>query len=1119
MSFALPSNRRKSSGISLSNVRLAVQNLEDSQRSSRLMSCSVDTYHLVKRRKSASDHLKRLSSKGNTTEEDNRVPTVERRSLPMETVDPLMKQLELRYTALPSERQFGSNPAGHRNRGGLRRDVVDTSMQAVQEEAVALLTRHLPCIPSNAPNMEEMNAVNRMPMDAIADDRITPRTIHKLLCKGYARDKQRQYQRVRSKQVLEDLDELTPKQVTAALSVNVGRMEPPYLDKMIDAKVCSKPHKDGVSSTRTVCSITSDGTPFAQAPANHYHSHLVAPPPSRSSIVEAQPMDMEPPQRLGSGRATGVAGAKRIASSSMSLPVTLSTAVGDDTNIVEQVVAYAAARRRPSLAVVANSNSDLNSKELFGAEGDLLLKPAYKPLLSTLDAVLSVSKEYEKAQLQWPGRSASCVGATRRAIMDRITSFRSSCIPPELWVTVHEPTLPGTRFLQHPQLVEKGPVSDVSEKTLVFPAVNPVGRAQVYLLADALDRMLRERSDDLRVLADKEMAHLLIPEELKSPNLKAKGVLSSAQDVDPHGFTLSEEAHRQYIRSAERVMEVIDTGLIEIARQVGSFCIERGALLDCLRIAVKDLTSSCMSLVSYCKERAREEAKARHELLLSSCEQMETIVGLREELRNVKGELHELQETNDDNVKKARKYDTLIERLMMKDSAFYKRAPEEHLSLLMELEESSASLLTRGMNVLYYHNEANPREAQVSESPTVRMATLKKKERREALRNLYEESHRLIGALSKAMQSVEVACLPLYDYVELPKHKSTVNIASSKWAQIASAIGSYEIEKKHRQRVFEVFSRWNASHGISGDGARDTCVGGEDSDEREIIISSRHQSTFRVPSICGDGNDDNKSKDEQDDVVDDTPSKGGVDEPCLNPKKRLQLITKDDLIEMGVRDCTPEEINALYAAEFDLASYLRPEWEPPGDVELSPVVLRDMLHDVTESLSHITIRMEALSKSGFIHNSLKPSAVPPTLPEVPCSLCGRRDRVAMARKGKADALQKVANEIQRRYEVMLQRCKRSESECEKLRRELQIQQGREYRLSREYALREEEFKKINADLAESMRKGGRHSRQRTANTERRPTSLMPSSVLSEILSSPGSPMSSEHLGDVRGDER
>lgn len=58
------------------------------------------------------------------------------------------------------------------------------------------------------------------------------------------------------------------------------------------------------------------------------------------------------------------------------------------------------------------------------------------------------------------------------------------------------------------------------------------------------------------------------------------------------------------------------------------------------------------------------------------------------------------------------------------------------------------------------------------------------------------------------MQAINSACAPLYDAVVFKQVSSMANVAAAKWATVARAIGIFERDRNHRQRVFQIFSEW-----------------------------------------------------------------------------------------------------------------------------------------------------------------------------------------------------------------------------------------------------------------------------------------------------------------------
>ncbi|RNF19050.1 hypothetical protein TcG_04410 [Trypanosoma cruzi] len=967
-----------------------------------------------------------------------------RRFLPAAEDDPVMNRLQFRYATKPKERMYAKVPTAVNrltaSAGGELRGEVEASTAAIHQETVGMLCRNLPLIADPSSEIEAVLGsieTERPKKIANLDDRITPQTLYKLLHTGRALASKMTSKR-KAQEVLEDLKKFPNKKLDD-LRTQVTRLEPPYVDQMLQAKVFNRPQNDEDLRPREAFPITlldSEDKKLNWRQEQECHSHVLAPPPTRKENREVrQKLSLFAPSSHAGDSPENVAVA-------LNVPLTLSTGMGDDTGIIDQFVSYASARRRPEIGGGVHSDT---------VAGIPRPHPSYNPVFSALDAVLAVSKEYEKVQQTWPGASTRQMSASRQAIIDRIASWESSRIPRSLWVTVSDPTFPGSRLHQ---LDEDASSGAFKRSSIVFPAVKATGRAQVYLLADALDRMFQEIPDTLAVLADRETAKVLLPEAPENDGLIVYRDLADVERImELKALQESDSAHRKYIEAAEKVMEIVDVGLVEIIRQVAGSCKERGALLDVLRLLIKDVISSCLWLIGYCKDQARREAKARRELIHASKEDVEEVMMLREEVRKMKQEEEIMRGANAELEQKASKYDTLIDRLKLKDKNFSRHPVHKHLRLLMELEEDYTKMTTKGLEELYKRQNTQPSdEPKVYDAPTTHMNSLRQEEQQISQEELYTESYRLLAAVTEALRVVDVTCEPLYDRIALPPLGPTSKVASMRWAEIANAVGTYEVEKKHRQHVFELFARWNEMQGKSGaTSTQPSGLGGE------ITDSEAPQSP------------DEKSPHEKA-----TPYEfqtlGLEAEMTDDFKKRVQFITRKDLADMGVTDCSPDEINAMYSPDFDIAAFLRIEYNPPGEYEMTPKILRDMVHDVTEVLRHITLRMNALANSGLVKEGVKPPLQAPAHPEEACMLCGRRDRVAMEKKSRGETMQRVAGEIQRRYDEIVKKCQRAESERENYRREIQRFQIREKKQIEEWGIRENELRQENAALLEENRR-------------------------------------------------
>ncbi|EKF37607.1 hypothetical protein MOQ_002195 [Trypanosoma cruzi marinkellei] len=966
-----------------------------------------------------------------------------RRFMPAAGEDPVMKRLQFRYATKPKERMYAKVPTAVNrltaSAGGELRSEVEASTAAVHQETVGMLCRNLPLIADPSKQMEAvLGSIEPETPQKIAnlDDRITPQTLYTLLHRGRALANKMASKR-KATEVLEDMKKF-PNTKLDDLRTQVARLEPPYVDQMLQAKVFNRPQNDEDLRPREAFPITlldhEDKKPKWQS-EQECRSHIVAPPPTRQENREVRhKFSFLSPSTQTGDTSENVAAA-------LTVPLTLSTGMGDDIGIIDQVVAYASARRRPEIGGVSSD----------AVAGIPRTHPSYNPVFSALDAVLAVSKEYEKVQQTWPGASTKHMSASRQSIIDRIASWESSRIPRSLWVSISDPTFPGSRLHRLDEDTSSGAPK---KSSVVFPAVKATGRAQVYLLADALDRMFQEIPDTLAVLADRETAKILLPEAPETDGLLVyRDVADVERIMNLKALQESDSAHRKYVEAAEKVMEVVDVGLVEIIRQVAGSCKERGALLDVLRLLIKDVTSSCLWLIGYCKDQARREVKARLELIQASKQDVEEVMNLREEVKKRKQEEELLRGANAELEQKASKYDTLIDRLKVKDKNFSRHPVHKHLRLLMELEENYTQMTTKGLEELYKRQNAQPSdEPKLYDAPTTHMEIVRQEEEQIAQEELYTESYRLLSAVTEALRVVDLTCEPLYDRIALPPLGPTSRIASMRWAEIASAVGSYEVEKKHRQHVFELFARWNEMQGKTGttlvkpSGLEEEITDPEAPQSPEVESPQKKATPSELqPLVPGT------------EVMDDV-------------KKRVQFITRKDLTEMGVTDCSPDEINAMYSPDFDIAAFLRIEYNPPAEYEMNPKILRDMVHDVTEVLRHVTLRMNALANSGLVREGVKPPMPVPAHPEDPCTLCGRRDRVAIEKKSRSETMQRVASEIQRRYDEMVKKCQRAESERENYRREIQRFQIRERKQMEDWEFRENELRRENAVLLEENRR-------------------------------------------------
>lgn len=96
----------------------------------------------------------------------------------------------------------------------------------------------------------------------------------------------------------------------------------------------------------------------------------------------------------------------------------------------------------------------------------------------------------------------------------------------------------------------------------------------------------------------------------------------------------------------------------------------------------------------------------------------------------------------------------------------------------------------------------------IAEAPSATAARRDVSEHRAAAGSLYAQSCHLLHAMRAATAAVNAASAPLYDGVVLASVSPAGNVATSRWAAVARAVGAFERDRAHRQRVFDVFNAW-----------------------------------------------------------------------------------------------------------------------------------------------------------------------------------------------------------------------------------------------------------------------------------------------------------------------
>ncbi|KPA76453.1 hypothetical protein ABB37_07775 [Leptomonas pyrrhocoris] len=559
------------------------------------------------------------------------------------------------------------------------------------------------------------------------------------------------------------------------------------------------------------------------------------------------------------------------------------------------------------------------------------------------------------------------------------------------------------------------PAAAATSSNTIFPAVRPTERSQVYLLADVLDRMLHDPSHPqwVELLSNPEMARYVFAADgdaaAEAFNFGNDNDVSASLRMNPETEKLAEalwgppgdQRLMAYTDAALQVLDILDTGLSELVRQVACHCTERGALLDLLRQSVVDITTTQVHLLGQVKQQARQDA-ANAVTLRAENKQ------LREQLSTARRELAELAETHtqlldriDPIQRKSDRLDELMARVASKARRFETHRQDEHIALLQLLEESMKQKATSTVDSFY--NEVNDMYARhagedhtdtsthggipllmAAEMPSVTAARAHAAEQRQTMERMYTESHKLLNALQDIVAATNAACSPLYQKMMLTDVSPVAKVATSRWTTVARAVGAFEKERRHRLRVYEVFTEYctvfrheqaaasaaaaaaaaaqstpdaNNSNGVKRQASNETA---DDSNTFTTATLQSHGESFLVeqrPSQekttktkkrdgdDGDGTADGTDADAEsnDDLIDvnnkvhslqrslaqppaqTDPASSSTSRGTANPLGTI--ITQKDLVAMSATDCTVDEVNALFRNDLDVRAYLRGSWE------------------------------------------------------------------------------------------------------------------------------------------------------------------------------------------------
>lgn len=823
---------------------------------------------------------------------------------------------------------------------------------------------------------------------------------------------------------------------------------------------------------------------------------------------------------------------------------------GDCSGVVEQLVQSFAIERKRRHEQIAEERkryglpSATSLTQSVVAERSIINYPfqhTCEPTFSVLDDTLAASKEFEilkSAGKPKQHTDLSAISKERVDFIQRLVAFTSTRIPEQFWLTVKSANpLSRIRLAQAKAEVLRVPDEDVKSTpdgsarraslilgdkhldeysnmtnptqgprksdscSVLFPSARPVDRSQVYLLAETLDYMI-DQIPNLDALFDLNVGKRILP----SAEEGAEDLPASAEQSNPLlSADLRErsvQAHLVYTTAAEKVVEILDIGLSELVRQVGCVCVERGALLNSLRQSFVDITTSSINLLQYVKQRAFEEASKR----CSLWEEVESLEAQLEEkekrIKELEQENEEIRLCNQSLQLKADWMDALQSRIAEKKKRYELHNESIHLALLAELEEEFLRASTDAVtSVSEFLNEREKKENEpTGEAPIAANARQRIVDRKTAMNNIYNESFHLLSMIGDCSGSLNKLCAPLYEKISLSTLSPNANLAATKWSAVARAVGAFEKEKIRRQRVFQVFINWC---GI---------VQKRREEEKRALQGSKSEGDFLSATIKSSNRlggswfkDSGVSfmtslQGEQEKENDGSTEVAKYEQLLTQPMQ--QFITRNDLNEMRVFDCSPEEVNAMFERAFDFKAFLHSPWQPSDEsFVLNITDVADMIHDVRVFLHEITLRIKAVQESGVMKRGMEPPPKPPAHPGVPCSLCNRKETTAEKRK-RQEALQSIAREVQNRMEELTRRVQKAEGEREDARSEFRrIQQELEESLEREQALQE--------DITNLMQNHGQESPARwMGDGTDAPSVSLPESMVGGLPS-----VSSTHIDD------
>lgn len=729
--------------------------------------------------------------------------------------------------------------------------------------------------------------------------------------------------------------------------------------------ITSAPSEVISKNTFAVLTTPSRAPPLARQTSSHRRNitPMVAPPISPSSRassccdpdVEGGGSLPHPPPvaALGASTAQVYSG---IGSGSMSAAVDKDMLLTE--NIVRRIVEEYTNQSRQSHrhAPAADSASSMASWEMFTS--------SVMSVSRTFEALTSVGKA-KSTPLAGRCMSASTTSSSWLGKRAELAATHSTRIPQTYWITRDcIPSSTGsTGTPADGQLFQS--LKD-NTRVLTFPSTNPGNRPEVYLLARTLDQMIQDFVPGHGAVRDPSVAFAILPSEL---SLSIEAAASAA--------------HRTYATAVRGVMEVLDVGLSEIARQIASVCPERAALLDCIRQCYSDFQHTLLDVVEHSKGRAFEEAIRRQEYDDVITTKNRQIIDSLAKISSLEDRVLSLEKELETNTMKATRFDELVSRMDLHEQQRQRAIVRvDQLEALDDAEEavSRATMLAASVFEDLSSADGNKPEAAV-ESTMARLDRLRAEQEERSQVLLYDESVKLLKALRSAVDATDAACTPFYDRMLFSKPELNIAVASGRWAAIGKAIGEHEALWDHRERVAKAHALWLE------------------------VMTTKANARTRVPMITA------SNITTGDPTISDTPKDGPATKKLSIKEFECNV---EQLRAMGIHDVTPEEIMMLQRDDFDSDRFLHPSQRIPPRWGLKDGGVAQMLSDAEMTFAEIASRLNALKNSELLADITKPAMMPPSRPSDPCVLCNRRDVVEMEKRQHRSFLDNVLKELSER---------------------------------------------------------------------------------------------------------